>query len=366
MSNSIVFVGTSGSGSAGQLTINAPKLKVFDGGGIVGSTVNSGNGGDLLINAFDMIEVSGVGSISRTPSRIGARAELFLPSLRRLFGLPDVITGNTGKFILNTPRLQITDQAIVGVDHQSVGNAGTMEINAGSIRLNTGGKITAATAEGEGGNIFIQANDLIMRGGSSIVTNAGGSGNGGNIIINSPILVGLENSDITANANKGNGGNIEISTQGIFGLQFRSQLTPENDITASSKFGVNGTVVINVVGIDPNSSLVELPANVIDSSQQITSGCQGNQSGRFVVTGRGGLPQNPNQQIISDRPWHDLRDVSVNRNHNFVTSPIPPSSPVLVQATGWHRNQEGKIELVADKSSHQVQTLFTCAFVPHK
>ena len=37
------------------------------------------------------------------------------------------------------------------------------------------------------------------------------------------------------------GGNINITTQGIFGLEFREELTPESDITASSKFGVNGT-----------------------------------------------------------------------------------------------------------------------------
>lgn len=364
LADSVIVVGTFSQANAGQLTINTSKLRVRDGGGIVASTVNSGNGGDLLINASDTVEVSGVGSISRLPSRIGARAELLAPPIRQLFRLPDVITGNIGKLVVNTPRLQITDGAIVGVDHQGVGDAGKLEINAHSIRLDNGGSVTAATAQGEGGNIFVQANDLILRRGSSIVTNAGGIGNGGNITINSPIIVGLENSDIIANAVVGKGGNINIATKGIFGLEYRLQLTPENDITASSQFGVNGTVQINNIGVDPNSGLVELPENVTDQSQQIASGCSANQGSTFVATGRGGIPQNPTQEIGSDRTWSDIRDISAYRKTQPVEAQIPPSSEVLVQATSWHRNADGKIELITDKSPVQVQQALNCAAVP--
>jgi large exoprotein involved in heme utilization and adhesion len=35
-----------------------------------------------------------------------------------------------------------------------------------------------------------------------------------------------------------------------------------------------------------------------------------------------------------------------------------------VQATGWRRNAQGKIELFADKSSPVVQQALTCAAVP--
>lgn len=102
-----------------------------------------------------------------------------------------------------------------------------------------------------------------MRRDSQISAESGGKGNGGNITINAPFIIGLENSDIIANAVQGNGGNINITTEGIFGLEFRDRLTPENDITASSKFGVNGMVQINNIGIDPSSGLVELPVNLV-------------------------------------------------------------------------------------------------------
>ncbi len=368
--DSLIVASTFGPANAGQLTINTAKLRVRDGGGIVASTVNSGNGGDLLINASDTVEVSGVSNISHLPSRIGARAELLAPPIRRLLGLPDVITGNTGKLVVNTPRLQITDGAIIGVDHQGIGDAGKLEINAGSIRLDNGGSLTAATFQGEGGNIFVQANDLIMRHGSSIVTNAGGIGNGGNITINSPIIVGTENSDIIANAFQGNGGNIQINTQGIFGLKYRNELTRENDITASSQFGVNGTVDINNFGVDPSSGLVELPVNLVDSSQQIATGCSANQGSSFVATGRGGVPQNPTQEVRSDvydglrlRTWSDVRNLSAFHKTQPVQAQIPESREIIVQATSWHRRADGLIELVADQSPANVQPALTCAAI---
>ncbi|MHC5734816.1 two-partner secretion domain-containing protein [Nostoc sp.] len=362
--DSLIVVSTFSQANAGQLTINTAKLRVQDGGGIVASTVNSGNGGDLLINASDTVEVSGMSSISRLPSRIGARAELLAPPIRRLLGLPDVITGNTGKLILNTSYLQITDGAIVGVDHQGIGDAGKLEINAGSIRLDNGGSLTAATFQGEGGNISVQANDLIMRRGSSIVTNAGGIGNGGNITINSPIIVGLENSDIVANAVQGNGGNIQITTQGIFGLKFRDQLTPDSDITASSQFGVSGTVQVNTIGIDPNSGLVELPVNVTDPSQQIATGCADSEGSRFVATGRGGVPQNPTQRVATLSTWDDVRDLSAYRKTGDLNAQIPASPEVLIEATTWHRNAKGKVELIVTQPDAHVQQPLTCAAVP--
>jgi large exoprotein involved in heme utilization and adhesion len=77
----------------------------------------------------------------------------------------------------------------------------------------------------------------------------------------------------------------------------------------------------------------------------------------------GGIPQNPNQQIGSDRTWSDIRDISAYRNTSAVTAEIPKSPEILVQATGWRRNADGKIEIFADKSPTIVQQPLTCAAV---
>jgi large exoprotein involved in heme utilization and adhesion len=199
-----------------------------------------------------------------------------------------------------------------------------------------------------------------------ISARAGALGNGGNISINAPILLGLENSDITASAVQGRGGNIQITTQGIFGLAFRPRLTPESDITASSEFGVSGNVQISTINTDPSSGLVELPVEVVDPSQRIATGCTDMSGSSFVATGRGGVPQNPTQQITGDRTWNDMRDLSAyrQRGQGVAHSPRPVSPSPIVQATSWQRNPiTGEVELIAAQPASP--NLFaTCAIAP--
>ncbi|WP_445629164.1 two-partner secretion domain-containing protein [Nostoc sp. DSM 114167] len=360
---------TFATGNAKTLTLNTAKLQILDGGAVATTSFFAGNGGDLRINATEAIVISGEGRA--TNSNINASTIRPDPSLRKRFGLPDILTANAGTLSITTPNLTLTNGGTVSVTSQGSGNSGNININAASIKLKNQGFIQAQTESGNGGNIKLSAkNLLLLQDNSQITSTAGGSGNGGNININAPIIIGLKNSDIIANAVQGRGGNIQITTQGIFGLKFRNQLTPDSDITASSQFGVSGTVQVNTIGIDPNSGLVELPANVTDPSQQIATGCAGSEGSRFVATGRGGVPQNPNQ-VTSDgyeglrlRTWNDVRDLSAYRKTSEVIAQIPTKEAVLVQATGWERNANGKIEIFADKSATQVQPALTCAAIP--
>ncbi|MEH1867523.1 MAG: S-layer family protein [Nostoc sp.] len=363
---SVITAGSLGQGNAGNLLINTDRLTIRDGGRVDSSGAASGNAGSVTINAGEFIEVNGTVPGSINPSLIISSANLLDESLRKTLRLPPAPTGKSGNVTINTPVLRVMNGAQVTVKNDGMGNAGSLKVNANSIFLDSKGGITAATKSGEGGDITINLKDsLIMRHGSKIDTESLGTGNGGNITINSPIIGGFENSDIIANALNGNGGNINITTGGIFGLEFRNQLTPESDITASSQFGVNGTVEVNNVGVDPNSGLVELPANVTDQSQQIASGCSNTNGSSFVATGRGGVPQNPTQEVIIDRTWSDTRDVSAFQNKtNVVIAQTQKSPEVLVQATSWRRNAQGKIELVAAQSPTSMQPSLSCAAIP--
>ncbi|MFN6461550.1 MAG: S-layer family protein [Nostoc sp. DedVER02] len=360
---------TFATGNAKTLTLNTANLQILDGGAVAATAFFVGNGGNLSINASESITVSDRGSANN--SSINASTIRPNPLLRKRFGLPDMLTANAGTVSIITPKLTLTNGGTVSVTSQGKGNGGNLKIDADTLQLNHQGFIQAQTESGNGGNITLQTTKLLLLRDNSLITStAGGNGNGGNININAPIIVGLENSDIVANAVQGRGGNIQISTQGIFGLKFRDQLTPDNDITASSQLGVNGNVQVNTVGVDPNSGLVELPANVSDSSQQIASGCSANQGSSFVATGRGGIPQNPNQQIGSDvydglrlRTWSDIRDISAYRKKGQVNAQIPASSEAIVEATGWHRNPDGKVELIAVQSPIRIQPQLNCAAV---
>ncbi|MDJ0593919.1 MAG: hypothetical protein QNJ72_28735 [Pleurocapsa sp. MO_226.B13] len=92
--------------------------------------------------------------------------------------------------------------------------------------------------------------------------------------------------------------NIDITTNSIFGLEERSS-TPENntnDIDASSEFGLDGTVAINELDVNPVEGLEELPTEVIDVTRLIAQSlCQQGDLSEFIVTGKGGIAPSPNQ-----------------------------------------------------------------------
>ncbi len=337
-------------GDGGSVTVNTSKLIAEDGAFVNSATFNSGKGGQITVNASESIEVRG-GSPGLFSS-ISASAPIAPEVFRQVAGIPDRPSGNSGSLIINTPKLRIDDGGEVAVNNNGTGNGGDLSINSNSILVNNAGKIIANTASGKGGNISLNLKEsLIFRNNSFINTESLGTGNGGNISVNSPVIAGFENSDIIANAIEGNGGNIDITTQGIFGLEFRDELTEESDITASSKFGVNGTVAINNIGIDPGFGLVELPVELSDSSQQIASGCLNNKGSNFLITGKGGIPYSPNQHLISNQTWYDIRNFSTSRkpSNNIETTQIS-NKAAIVEATGFIRNQNGEIEFVSSES----------------
>ncbi|MDY6781501.1 MAG: filamentous hemagglutinin N-terminal domain-containing protein [Cyanobacteriota bacterium] len=381
----LLAVSTFSTGDAGQLTVNTRNLRLTDGGRISSSTISSGTAGNIFINASGRVSVSGRDSVSSELSRIKSTADIPSPAIQQALGLPPSVDGVSGDVTINTPILRVANGAEVSVSNEGSAPAGSLNVNANFVVLNREGKLLAATASGEGGNINLQVRDVLsLRNQSLISATAGGTGNGGNINIATRFIVAANNSDIVANAFEGNGGNITISARGIFGTEFRPQLTPESDITASSEFGVDGIVRINNLNFSPRSEAAQLPEDVSDPSQDISSGCAAvARDNRFTVIGRGGLPPNPNEGLRSDRVWSDVRDLSTFRSSQQVKnesisthsakSPVDrdlstlgsfqqvknesisthsAKSPVnFTEATGWVVNEAGQVELVTAVSS---------------
>ncbi|MBD1938105.1 filamentous hemagglutinin N-terminal domain-containing protein [Microcoleus sp. FACHB-68] len=344
---------------AGNLTMNSPNIRISDGAIVSSATLGSGNGGTITINASELLELAGRAAITGLPATLvtsSGRADLL-----QFGGLagedsqidPRSVTGAGGDLQINARSVVVRDGAALDVRSFATGDAGTLDINAQSVRLDRQGTLNAATAMGAGGNIQIRTQDLQLRQGSRITTDAGNT-DGGNITLGTKTLVALENSDITANAQEGFGGRVSITSQGIFGIQFRDALTPQSDITATSNLGpqFTGTVEINTPDVDPASGLIELPVRPTDPTTQISAGCA-KQGNSFTITGRGGLPSDPTQTLIGKAVWHDLRPVGElgsqeAREQGSITE-VSVSNPAssLVEATGWTVNAKGQVELVA-------------------
>jgi large exoprotein involved in heme utilization and adhesion len=350
-----LFTATLGAGNAGNLTINTGQLIVRDGSQAVSGTAGQGRGGNLSVNASQSVEL--VDTSANSASGLLASAI--------------VGDGAGGDLTITTPKLIVRDGAVISVSNFSsrnlappgTGPAGNLQIQAGTIRLNNQGTITAAAAGGDKGNITLDSQDIQMRRGSAITTNATGASAGGNITINTDTLVALENSDITANALNNRGGNVSINAQGIFGTEFRPQLTPESDITATGAEGLNGVVQINTPDVDPSSGLVELPATVVDVEGLVARNfCAAKQAGSsFRVTGRGGLPASPNDPLIDEvlavewsRPSGEVQARGVSRPQS--TDNAQRRNRVIQQAQGWIVAADGTVILTDEAPTTSPQS----------
>ncbi|WP_375510415.1 filamentous hemagglutinin N-terminal domain-containing protein [uncultured Nostoc sp.] len=346
LDNSFIGTGTLTNAESGNVNLTARQLTAKGGAQVFTTTFGSGKAGDLTVNALESIDLI-------DPSQQSFGSGLFASSAQ-------TASGNGGDININIPNgdLNIRDRATISVSALGTGNAGDINIDARSIFFDQG-SITATSVSGQGGNInFKVANNLLLRNNSQISTRAGiensGGGNGGNMDINSGFIVAVpqENSDITANAFAGNGGNINITSQGIFGLQVSDKLTPNSDITASSQLGINGTVNINTPDVDPTRGLTQLPSVPTDPANQIVAGCPSNESANFVISGRGGLPEDPRQVLRGQVVLQDMRVSadSPNKSEQISHRKVPDikGQPPLLEATGWMINQLGQVELVAN------------------
>ncbi|PMB28451.1 filamentous hemagglutinin [Fischerella thermalis CCMEE 5208] len=398
-----IFASTAGRGDAGNITITARDTVSFNGkDNIVGfpsaafSTVEAGGvgkGGDINITARSLfltnsgelntfIRSGGKGNAGNVKLNIRDRINITGVDSGIFSNVLAGGTGNGGNIEIYKGSLFVSDGGQITASTSGDGNAGSIKIDAKSLFVNRGQLITnsevdnrqagnieittakdirldnqaliSATTKGGQGNIILNSRDLIMRRNSNIRTDATGTATGGNITIDTGNLVALENSDISANAEESFGGRVIINADAIFGTQFRENLTPESDITASSDLGpqFSGTVQIDTADVDPSQGLVELPENLTDPSNQIAQNpCQKGSGSSFIITGRGGLPSSPNNNFSSDNIRVDLlQPVNSSSNSQSATINQPTNqstSKQIVPAQGWVFNEKGEVVLTA-------------------
>ena len=297
-----VIADTFGTGKAGELTLNVNELVIRNGGLVrTGSLVEEGAvtqergaAGILRVNAAESVLVSGSGTVGDSQ----VNSTLFTASEG---------TGNAGQIFVTTKQMDVRDGGEVTASSLGNNTGGEIEFNLNSLTLNNG-KISTTTRSNTGGDIDLNIQDLLLlRNESKISTTAGDQqfgGDGGNININTPdgfiVAFPNENSDITANAFEGNGGNVDITAFGLFGIEFRDDLTGLSDITASSARALDGNVNIETPGIEPNPETVELAQDT--QSTEVAQGCQvsGEAAVAFFNIGRGGLPSSPGETLNSE------------------------------------------------------------------
>lgn len=271
--------GTFGIGNAGNIDITAKNISLigtplFPTGITTAAEQGTGNGGILTITS-DNLSINNGAQISVGTSSRGNAGNLLVNAklidiagqVERgrsgLFANAVFSTGNGGDIVVNSDQLIVRDGGIISASNfrsnsttfPGSGSVGNININSPSILLNSG-RINIDSLSGTRGNINLNSTLIVLRNASGISTNALGNASGGNITINTDFLVAVprENSDITANSFNSFGGRVIITAKGVIGFQTSNSLTPFSDITATSALGTQFNGLVSILTPDTDLS----------------------------------------------------------------------------------------------------------------
>ena len=400
----IVSASTSGSGSGGDLVLQAPgRITIRGAGELAASTSGTGGAGNITADAQQLVLADGI-TLSASTSAQGAAGNILLNLSEQLIVEGSTVTSSTqpgstgagGNIVVSAAATTLQNGGAIAVNSDGAASGGNIRVDGNTLSLNNS-RISAETRSNDGGNITFNLQDLLLLRNNSLITTEAGTaqtgGDGGDITINiAPgfvLAVPDENSDIRANAFAGDGGNVNITARNLIGTAFRPGLldTPSSDITASSQFGSSGTVTITELDPDRLQTDTELPTDT--APPPLAQGCRAPASriSSFVSSGRGGLPTNPTDPLNDRVLWQDfssldalseaaLPDVSasdistsdISNSRDEERSSESPSSEVssgsmlsdsIVEASGWRRDRNGTPVLIAQSESSMARSSAT-------
>lgn len=302
---SSISVTTFGKGDGGDIRIETGSLQIQNRGNIASSASAEGNGGVIVIQARDFVEILEPSQENFSAS-ITASTSADFGLIRDLIRLPDRPSGNAGSVSISAPIVRL-DGGVISVQANGSGDAGDVQLSGNELLIRDNSRVQAQTRQGSGGNINLDFESLLLAQRDSLISaGAGGLGDGGNISIRSPLVLAIENSDIVADAVDGDGGVIAIRSQALFGAKSRSLQTKESDITANSQSGNAGEVAISTFDESITGVQQSVPMLVTSETVSLTR-CVNEDEDQFVVSGTGGLPSSPVNNLATVVLWQDGR-----------------------------------------------------------
>ncbi len=288
-------------GRGGDATINTQSLKLFSGGQLGANVLGEGQGGNLTVNAKE-IEASGTIPVNLTDPQQQLQVQALngqLPAAILAIVIPQA-TGNSGKLTINSDRILLENGAQIGTGTFGSGNSGELAIKATEIEAvgtSADGLLPTSFfstvlfgATGEGGNINIETQSLSLENGGQVRAGTSGVGNSGDVTVKAK--------EINLQGSSGNlpfPSSIQASVEdvsdlfaGAFGsgdggkvLIETEQLSLGNGATVSASTfgeGQGGSIEINATDVEVNNSFISADSNNRNNNSvtRITIGNGGN------------------------------------------------------------------------------------------
>jgi filamentous hemagglutinin family protein len=274
-------------GSAGTVMIKTNSLTVQNGGQIASSSVIVE---DIPAGSAGNITIQGQGLARPAQSVLidGAGSGIFTDTQG---------TGAGGNIALDANSVTLQNSAHVSSSSTGTGKAGDIAINAGNQFTMTNSSITTEADGASGGAIKITTNPgaTVQLTKSMISASVlDGIGGGGSLSID-PLFFIMLDSQLLARAVQGPGGNISITTNFFL-------LDANSVISASSQFGVNGTITIQSPNAPVSGQIQPLNKTPLLATSLLDQRCAalaGGQFSSFTVAGRDSLPTEPGGWLAS-------------------------------------------------------------------
>ena len=321
-------------GNAGRITIQTDRLVVRDGGLISTATFAGGDGGNLQIQASEILLEGVSPAAARNPYRNQYRSGIFVSA-------EPGATGRAGGLRLTANQLTLADRAQISARNRGSGQPGQATLNLGDLTVQGGSEISASTegsgrggrltieadsiqvsgsgqlgvrplpsslsalstqrASGEAGNLRINATNLTVQEGAVVSVSGEGQGAAGNLTVTAD-QIQLNQGRLEASTQAGNGAEIALQTTDLILLRDQSAISarafnqadggniriqaPEgyllagvsqnNDIVANAGQGAGGEITANLRGLLGLKERLSTPLNQtndIDASSE--QGAQG-------------------------------------------------------------------------------------------
>jgi filamentous hemagglutinin family protein len=367
--------GTAPTATGGTISVNANTVNLASGGTMTASSSGPGASGEVvvqgLVSPAQSILIDGSASGIFTDTRdTGSGGDIHLSAnsvtLQNGGALSAATTGlapsaTGGMITVNAEHVAVNSQAVITAETNGIAPAGIIDINTGTLTINSGGQIRSSsgaeteplralafapaaaqpltggtitvqgrtgsgsqadtvTIDGPGSGVFTESTgsrlggditiltsqSVEMTNGAQISASSTGSGNAGNIQINAGNQLAMNSSSVTTEANQASGGAIKITTTPSGSVQLT-----DSTITASVLDGTGGG---GSVDIDPQF--------VILQNSQILANSVFGPGGNISITTNLLLPDTTS--VISASSQFGQQGTIV------IQSPVSPASGKLV------------------------------------
>jgi len=281
-----ILSGTIGSGDSGTVNLEVADTLTLSGSKILSSSkseeANAGNAGNIEIKANQLILKNGAqidgstigpGQGSNIVIQVGDSVSLSGSLISATTTGTMNKAGIGGQIMLQAKQLLITDSARISTSTIGHGNGGNIALQIGdSITLTDGAYIASNTqGSGKGGIIGIKvSNDITLTKGANITSGTSGLGEGGGIVIKARQITLTDAAQITSGTSgAGNGGIIYIKETDTLTLSNSNVLGNSESVAADAG---------DALGI-----IIEVRQITLTDGAQITSGTFGPGKGGGII-----------------------------------------------------------------------------------